>query len=106
MQHFTIRLCTENRSQACPVCGHAQHPGPRGPRLFLEAHQEPLCRRCGKKLAPTMAALLDLAHAAERIGRHSRHLLTPPLESLLDLARAAENYSAAGPCPCVHARAG
>jgi hypothetical protein len=44
-----------------------------------------------------MAALVELAHAAVRVGRCSRHMLTPPLESLLDLARAAENYSDSTP---------
>jgi hypothetical protein len=44
-----------------------------------------------------MIALLDLAHAAERVGKRCRHLLTPPMESLLDLAHAAENYSHATP---------
>jgi len=104
MQQFTIRLYTESRPPSCPVCGIDQHSHPRGLRLFVDSHDDPLCRGCGKKLAPTMAALLDLAHTAERVGRRSRHMLTPPLETLLDLARAAENYSAAR--PALHARAG
>jgi hypothetical protein len=103
MQHFTIRLCHESRPQCCPVCGDGHDVAAAGPRLFLEAHTDPLCRGCGKKLAPAMAALVELAHTAERVGRRSRHMLTPPLESLLDLARAAENYTAAG--RCVHAGA-
>jgi hypothetical protein len=97
MQHVTIRLCEENHPNGCPVCGQPQRHVARGPRLFIEAHADPLCRGCGKKLAPAMAALVDLAHTAERVGRCSRHTLTPPLESLLDLARAAENYSATTP---------
>jgi hypothetical protein len=96
MQQFTIRLYTESRPPACPVCGNDQHSNPRGLHLFVDSHDDPLCRGCGKKLAPGMAALLDLAHTAERIGRRSRHMLTPPMETLLDLARAAENYHAAG----------
>jgi hypothetical protein len=105
MQQFTIRLCEENHPNGCPVCGKAHRRGAgdaRGPRLFLEEHADPLCRGCGKKLAPAMAALLDLAHTAERVGRRSRHMLTPPLESLLDLARAAEDYSASAPCVAAH----
>ncbi len=98
MHEFTIRLSQENPSSRCPVCGLAHHAGPNGPRLFLHTHDDPLCGGCAKKLAPAMAALLDLANTAERIGQRSRHLLTPPMESLLDLARAAENYSASAPC--------
>jgi hypothetical protein len=98
MQPCTIRLCDENHRHQCPVCGRNHSLGAHGPRLFLEEHAEPLCASCGKKLAPSMAALLELARAAERIGRRGRHMLTPPLESLLDLARAAENYSDNTPC--------
>jgi hypothetical protein len=95
MQQCTIRLCDDRHPNACPVCGRAHARDAAGPGLFLEAHSEPLCRGCGKKLAPAMAALLDLAAAAERVGRCSRHMLTPPLESLLDLARAAEHFACA-----------
>jgi hypothetical protein len=97
MQPCTIRLCDAHHSHRCPVCGQHQHRGGDGPCLFLEAHAEPLCNRCAKQVAPAMAALLELARAAERVGRRGRQLLTPPLESLLDLARAAENYSASAP---------
>lgn len=98
MQHCTIRVSDASQPQCCPSCGQHHHVGLRGPRLYLEAHADPLCRGCGKKLAPAMAALLELAHTAERVGRRSRHLLTPPMESLLDLALAAENYSDSAPC--------
>jgi hypothetical protein len=56
-----------------------------------------VCRGCGKGQAPSLVALLDLAHVADKVGRQCRHLLTPPMESLLDLARAAENYSTMSP---------
>lgn len=104
MCQCTIRLCDESHPSACPVCGGPHARNAQGPGLFLEAHPSPLCRGCGKKLAPTMAALLDLALAAERVGRRSRHMLVPPLESLLDLARAAENYSDSA--PALSSRAG
>ncbi len=93
MQDFTIRLCQTTHPHRCPVCEQPHALNAESPGLFLAAHNDPLCRGCGKKLAPAMAALVELAAAAERVGRRSRHMLTPPLESLLDLARAAENYS-------------
>ena len=65
MQHCTIRLADASHPQCCPSCGQHHHLASRGPRLFLEAHADPLCRGCGKKLAPAMAALLDLAHTAK-----------------------------------------
>src|SRR5207302_1355008 len=97
MQGVTIRLFEESQATNCPVCGQQHQLGPAGPGLFLETHAQPLCRGCGKKVAPAMAALLELALAAERVGRCSRHMLTPPMESLLELARAAENYSDSAP---------
>ncbi len=97
MHQCTIRLCTESHPHACPVCGGPHARNAQEPGLFLEMHPSPLCRGCGKKFAPSMAALLDLALAAERVGRCSRHMLTPPMESLLDLARAAEKYSDSAP---------
>ena len=39
-----------------------------------------------------MAALVNLAEAATRIGRINRHSVFPPLTALLDLANAAEKY--------------
>lgn len=92
MECFTIRLVEEAQESCCPKCG-AHYRGGAGLTLFIEDHDQPMCRTCGKKWAPTMVALLDLAHTAERVGKRYRHLLTPPMESLLDLAHAAENYS-------------
>jgi hypothetical protein len=93
---MTIRYTDDCQGTSCPVCGQ-RHGGAGGPRLFLEQHAEPVCRTCGKRMAPDLAALVELAHTARRVGRQTRRLLTPPMESLLDLARAAENYTAAEP---------
>ena len=92
MERFTIRCLEPNQKCCCPICG-LSHQGRNGLGLFAEDQNQPLCRSCGKKLAPTMVALLDLAQTAARVGRGCRRLLTPPMESLLDLARAAEDYS-------------
>ncbi len=43
--------------------------------------------------APSLAALVNLADAATRIGRIGRHSVFPPLTALLDLASAAEKYA-------------
>jgi hypothetical protein len=95
MESYTIRLVDEVHDTCCPKCG-APNRGRTGFGLFTKDHDQPVCRNCGKKWAPTMVALLDLAHAAERVSKRCRHLLTPPMESLLDLAHAAENYSYGG----------
>ncbi len=96
MECFTIRMFEESARGACPKCGDPA-AGPNGLALFADDDDEPICRACGKKMAPSMVALLDLARTAERVGKSYRHLLTPPMESLLDLASAAENYSHSAP---------
>jgi hypothetical protein len=53
----------------------------------------PVCRECGRHVAPELTALLSLGQVAERVGRMKRHTLVPPLEALLELAGAAENYA-------------
>ena len=76
-----------------------QHPGESMAEWWMEGALEnladsddPVCRDCGRKHAPSLAALVHLATEAERIARIGRHTVFPPLTSLLDLARAAENY--------------
>lgn len=92
MESYTIRLIVQTENRHCPKCGQADG-GRGGLGLFADNDDQPVCRVCAKKAAPSMAALLELAHTAERVGRSSRRLLTPPMESLLDLAHAAEAYS-------------
>jgi hypothetical protein len=96
MARFEIRHLEGSEVRCCPECGQ-NSAGRRGLSLFSEDHGQPVCRTCGKKLAPAMIALLDLAQTAERVGRRARNLLSPPMESLLDLASAAENYSLTAP---------
>jgi len=91
---FSVRIAEPAGAHPCPICGDPQDDV-RGPRLFHAGHEQPLCRGCGKRLAPELGALLELATTAERLVRHGRHLLTPPMETLLDLARAAEDYATA-----------
>jgi len=91
MTNLVIQLRANGSSDGCAFCG--KQTGAGGAQLFLAATQEPVCRDCGKKHAPALAALLDLARAAERVGRMGPHTVSPPLAALLDLARAAENYT-------------
>ena len=95
MECFTIRFVDDADQKCCPKFGKCT-PLIAG-WLFTEEQDAPVCRSCGKKLAPSMVALLDLATAAERVGKSCRHLLTPPMSSLLDLAHAAENYTHTAP---------
>jgi hypothetical protein len=96
MQRFTIQFTDEAQETSCPACGTVNF-AKKGPRLFPVDGDEPICRDCGKRLAPNLVALLDLAHVADKVGQRGRHMLTPSMESLLDLARAAENYSHSSP---------
>ena len=79
---------------ACACCGRPL-PAAGGPQLALADRPDGVCRDCGKQHAPSLVALLDLAHAAERVGRISRHTVCPPMTALLDLAHAAEYYTTA-----------
>ncbi len=92
MPHLTIKLSPLAAHGSCGLCARPITPVV-GPRLCLDDGRDVVCRDCGKRHAPALSALLDLAHVAERVGRIGRHTLVPPLDALLDLARAAENYN-------------
>jgi len=96
MTDLVIRFNDAATHQACSVCGGPACTG-TGPHLLRAESRDVVCRKCGRKHAPSLTALLDLAGAAERAGRVGRHTIVPPFTTLLDLARAAENYSAAAP---------
>jgi hypothetical protein len=97
MAQLTIKFVPGDAADACALCGK-DLPAESGPHLVLdEGSEEAVCRDCGRLHAPPLAALLDLACVAERVGRIGRHTLVPPLHALLDLARAAENYHDAAP---------
>jgi hypothetical protein len=76
-----------------------------GPRLSLAETSAVVCRDCGKKHAPSLVALLDLAQVAERVGNIGRHTLVPPLTVMIDLVQAAEDYSHSQRAPAKGRRA-
>lgn len=90
MSQLTIKLTEQTGADPCPLCGTSR-PASEGPQLFVE--DRAVCRDCGQRHAPHLAALIDLANIAERVGRTSRYIMTPPMEALLALARAAEDYT-------------
>jgi hypothetical protein len=57
-----------------------------------DTHSE-VCRHCGKKHAPSLVALLDLARMAEGVGRIGRHTVVPPITVMMALVQAAETYA-------------
>lgn len=98
MRDCALMMGEADLTGACHCCGAAAN-WPQGPRVVDASTTQPMCRRCGRNRAPDLAALLDLAHIAEDVGRCSRHLLTPPMKSLLELARAAESFATTTPAP-------
>jgi hypothetical protein len=96
MRQLVIQLQQGGTQDACAWCGEATG-GAAGPALFDAVSGDHVCRECGRKHAPSLVALLDLAGTAERVGRIGRHSVFPPLGALLDLARAAENYTGCAP---------
>jgi hypothetical protein len=90
--NLTIKLPAYAAAHPCGLCGRRTAPS-SGPSLCLTESQDTVCLECGKQHAPVLAALVDLARVAQRVGRINRHTLVPSFNELLDLARAAENYS-------------
>lgn len=88
---FLLEYRAEIKDEPCGLCGQAV-TAPAGTQLLLAASSDPVCPDCGRKHAPSLAALANLAEAAARIGRINRHSVFPPLTALLDLANAAEKY--------------
>jgi len=92
MTQIAIRHPVQAAQRSCGLCGRRTVPLP-GPSLCLPESLDAVCQECGKEHAPELAALLDLARVAQRVGRINRHTLVPSFHELLDLARAAENYT-------------
>jgi hypothetical protein len=94
MKTFIIQVHTVRCDDRCALCQKNMGPS-KGPQLYLADQEGPVCRNCGKRQAPSLAALLDLARTAERVGHVGRHSVSVPLTALFDLAGAAEAYSEA-----------
>jgi ribosome-binding protein aMBF1 (putative translation factor) len=92
MDCYEIKFRTGAAQIHCGLCGRQTKSGP-GPELFVAESAAPVCRDCGRNVAPELTALLGLGQVAERVGRMKRHTLVPPLEALLELAGAAESYA-------------
>jgi hypothetical protein len=91
MHHLNVTHTTTEAADTCVLCGQRSL---RKSGLTLSVEKGgPVCRDCGKKHAPNLVALVDLAGTAQRVGRIGKHTLVPPLEALLDLARVAEEYN-------------
>ncbi|MCI0459263.1 MAG: hypothetical protein L0Z62_20125 [Gemmataceae bacterium] len=89
MAQLTIRVDSAHTPSRCGLCGCPVPGG--GPHLSV-AEGTRVCRDCGKRHAPSLVALLDLARVAERVGRIGRHTVVPPMAAILDLVKAAEDY--------------
>jgi hypothetical protein len=94
MTSIILRCCPTETNEVCGLCGEAC-TAPAGHQLFVAQSDTPVCAACGRKHAADLAALVNLASAAERIGRIERNSVFPPLTALLDLASAAERYATA-----------
>ena len=92
MTHLVVELKPDGRTEPCALC-RQRAVRSEGPQLLTADSLDPVCLDCGKKHAPSLVALLDLASTAQRVGRIGRYTLSPPLAALLDLARAAEDYA-------------
>ena len=91
MTNLAITLPRQENGETCGLCG-TPIPDQLGPGLALADRLWAVCQPCGKEHAPSLAALLNLAHVALRVGQSGRHTLVPPMEALLELASAADGY--------------
>jgi hypothetical protein len=94
MAQLTIRLDAPHPAHTpprCALCGGSTSCA-AGPQLAIVGDEAAVCRSCGKRHAPSLVALLDLARVAERVGRIGRHTVVPPMAAILDLVKAAEDY--------------
>jgi hypothetical protein len=91
MTQLLLQCKADAINDPCGLCGQPATAS-AGMRLVLAPTAAPVCQDCGRKHAPALAALVNLADAATRIGRIERHSVFPPLTALLDLASAAEKY--------------
>jgi hypothetical protein len=92
MNQVVLEYKAEETNEPCGLCGQPV-VAPAGMQLLVAGTAAPVCLDCGRKHAPSLAALIQLADAATRIGRIGRHSVFPPLTALLDLANAAEKYA-------------
>src|SRR5262245_9022690 len=97
-----LRYHPEPVEGPCSLCGRPTVAA-AGLQLCQVETGFPVCPCCARKAAPALAALLNLAGPAERVGRITQHAVRPPLAALLGLARAAESFTALIPAPCAAA---
>lgn len=62
--NLAIKLNDSVAPRTCPLCGRITNPNV-GPELTLADGMRVVCRDCGRYYAPVLAALLELAWAAE-----------------------------------------
>ena len=92
MTPLVIKVVDVPQEGLCVLCGRATEPR-RGPQLGTSDRAGAVCRDCGRRSAPALSALLDLAEVSGRVGRISQHTRPGvPMASLLELARASEVY--------------
>lgn len=96
MIQLLVRNSPHPVMDCCPLCGQ-QTTIPAGTQLVLATTQQAVCPPCGKHHDPALAALVQLADEAERIGKIGRHTVVPPYTALLELAQAADNFAAKKP---------
>jgi hypothetical protein len=96
MTPLLVRYNCNAVSDSCALCGQPTTI-PSGTQLVLAETRRPVCQGCGRRHDPAMAALVQLADEAERVGRIGRHTVVAPYTALLELAQAADNFASTLP---------
>jgi hypothetical protein len=91
VEDFLIAVAPQPPSEICGVCSE-KLDRTFGLQMYRARDRGSVCRSCGRKVAPKLAALLDLAEVAMRAAKIARHNRTwLPLETLLEMTRVAES---------------
>lgn len=61
---FAVKLNREEGTYECALCGN-ERGAAVGPELYLAGTWELVCDACGRERAPLLAALIELAGAAD-----------------------------------------
>lgn len=94
-QSLVIHVFPQAQEAACAWCGRLVDAA-AGPQLALPETLALVCGDCGRARAPVLAALIELAGVAGRVGaivRRNQYWI--PLKAQLDVVHAAEGFSQA-----------
>ncbi len=93
MAKVLLQCSSTSSQEPCGLCQN-DTTAPAGCQLRLAESTLLVCDACARVHAPELLALVRLGDTAGRVGRIASFGIFPPMAALLDLAKAAEEYTA------------